>query len=904
MSSKNTRGSEWRKWDLHVHTPASLIQQYKGQSDEQKWEEFISDLEKLPSEFSVIGINDYLFIDGYEKILEYKQQGRISNISTILPVIEFRIKKFAGNDRFKRINFHVIFSDELNLKDIKAEFLNQLQIVYDGLDFNKVLNRDNLIEFGQKIIESVPSEKRIDFDSPLTEGFNNCNFEEDKIRKLLNTKFKGKYLTAIGKTEWDAIKWDDNTIGEKKDLMGKADIVFTASESIGAFHKAKKSLTDAGVNDNLLDCSDAHHNFDSSNKDRIGNCFTWIKADPTFEGLKQILHEPNHRVYIGEKPPLDPPIYIPGITLNFPDTATTGDKDDPFCLRGKKHELPFSPNFTCIIGGRGTGKSTVLNLLAKTLDSNQKLKYPIKVNGKTVLDEYVQIESKALGIDPEYVSQNEIEKFARNTDELTISLIDRLAERDSGKNLEKYKNEVGNNDKVFSYLLESNTQLRELKNNLDFAKKKLATTQNIKSTYRSEEYSQLVETGRNVADSLRRIRHSQDRFFKLRASLTEISQDFRVTDEEVPNKYDTSFKEIINDLNALLKRYSSLDFSEEENKVRELSSIKIENQNNIHSYLEECGVSPENQNRLSGIEDEIAELGQQIQDYEEEISRLEEERGRYSNFESVAKITKERYEQTLQSLIKEANDRLGQKGSKYVKSICLEYKFSFEQANKNLYEQFCQEFKSEIISSSVKQNSYLSEIFKECVDIEKVLNNVEETSFRQKLAGHPSTAQAKQFLIELFSSDENYKRLGILCKRNYYNPVEFLVIEATYDGRPLKDTSFGQRCTAVLILLLLLGSNPIIIDEPEAHLDSLLISNYLVDLIKEQKKHRQIIFATHNANFVINGDAELIYVLDEGENGTTITPATIENKEHKEKLIALEGGKEAFSRREQRYKLK
>ena len=61
------RGSEWRKWDLHVHTPLSIEQEYGGNTPE-KWERFISDLERLPSEIKVIGINDYIFIDGYKKV--------------------------------------------------------------------------------------------------------------------------------------------------------------------------------------------------------------------------------------------------------------------------------------------------------------------------------------------------------------------------------------------------------------------------------------------------------------------------------------------------------------------------------------------------------------------------------------------------------------------------------------------------------------------------------------------------------------------------------------------------------------------------------------------------------------------------------------------------------------------
>ena len=59
MSSFN-RGSEWRKWDLHVHTPESIKQHYEGEDESQRWERYISDLEQLPPEFKVIGINDYI----------------------------------------------------------------------------------------------------------------------------------------------------------------------------------------------------------------------------------------------------------------------------------------------------------------------------------------------------------------------------------------------------------------------------------------------------------------------------------------------------------------------------------------------------------------------------------------------------------------------------------------------------------------------------------------------------------------------------------------------------------------------------------------------------------------------------------------------------------------------------
>lgn len=89
------RGSEWRKWDLHVHTPFSHASEYKGATDSEKWVNFFKELEELTSDIKVIGINDYLFLDGYKKVLAYKKAGNLKNIELILPVIEFRLKEFV-----------------------------------------------------------------------------------------------------------------------------------------------------------------------------------------------------------------------------------------------------------------------------------------------------------------------------------------------------------------------------------------------------------------------------------------------------------------------------------------------------------------------------------------------------------------------------------------------------------------------------------------------------------------------------------------------------------------------------------------------------------------------------------------------------------------------------------------
>ena len=158
-------------------------------------------------------------------------------------------------------------------------------------------------------------------------------------------------------------------------------------------------------------------------------------------------------------------------------------------------------------------------------------------------------------------------------------------------------------------------------------------------------------------------------------------------------------------------------------------------------------------------------------------------------------------------------------------------------------------------------------------------------------------------LAEIFSTELNFKIYKLLIEKHLRDIEKYKIFKVLYDDKELQFSSFGQRCTAVIVILLALGNNPIIMDEPEAHLDSSLIANYLVELIKKEKKDRQIIFATHNANFVLNADAELIIKLNNEGNKITAQSFSIEDSQYREDLLKLEGGKEAFKKRERKYEI-
>ena len=214
------------------------------------------------------------------------------------------------------------------------------------------------------------------FGSDLEEGFNNLNVDEDVLFRLLenNSFLRGHYVIAVGKSEWDKIAWDDTSIAEKKDIINKAQFVFTASSSVEAFNNAKSKLESQAVNSLLLDCSDAHSFTDSKDKDRLGNCFTWIKADPTFKGLLQVVNEPSERCFIGDTPPkvslvaMNKTKFITSIQISRKSQATIQE------VWFDKVYLPINPDLIAIIGNKGKGKSAltdIIGLLGNTMQNSE-----------------------------------------------------------------------------------------------------------------------------------------------------------------------------------------------------------------------------------------------------------------------------------------------------------------------------------------------------------------------------------------------------------------------------------------------------------------------------------------------------------------------------------------------------
>src|SRR5713226_46210 len=137
--SKHPRGSEWRKWDLQVHTPFSALNNSFGSN----FEEYAKTLfeRALEKNIAVIGITDYFSIGGYKELKGLQgNHGKLQSVIgeelatraqhiLLLPNIELRtsviIRRPDGTD--SRVNFHVIFSDEVDVDAIEEHFLRELK---------------------------------------------------------------------------------------------------------------------------------------------------------------------------------------------------------------------------------------------------------------------------------------------------------------------------------------------------------------------------------------------------------------------------------------------------------------------------------------------------------------------------------------------------------------------------------------------------------------------------------------------------------------------------------------------------------------------------------------------------------------------------------------------------------
>jgi predicted metal-dependent phosphoesterase TrpH len=307
------RGSLWRRWDLHFHTPSSFDYEHSASSDEQ----IVDSL--LGSGIAAIAITDHHVVDVQRiRNLQAIGDGRL----TVFPGIEFR-----SDQGGEPIHYIAIFPEDCDLEHVWTTLQGRLGLTPTAI---KEKGGDNAvyvpIEDGANVTHELGGIVSIHAGakSNSIEGISN----REQFQQRIKYDITSRYVDLM-------------EIGQLRDIDRHLKIIFP----------------DTGLDKPLVLCSDNH---DASNY--TVKAPLWLRADPAFRGLLMVLKEPRDRVFIGDRPPelirvqQNPTKYIRSISFRRKDSA-------PATERWFSGSIPFNAGLVAIIGNKGSGKSALSDTL-------------------------------------------------------------------------------------------------------------------------------------------------------------------------------------------------------------------------------------------------------------------------------------------------------------------------------------------------------------------------------------------------------------------------------------------------------------------------------------------------------------------------------------------------------------
>lgn len=370
------KGSLWRKWDLHIHTPAS-IKHWKGTETYNNippsgkkgiTEKVIEAINN--SDVDVFCIMDYWTFDGYFELTNFiKDNDQICN-STIFPGIELRIE--APSD--KRLNIHAILSNKLTdqqIKDFKSKLLLSTT--------ERPLSNEALIAFAKQLDSGKAKEHGYEDPDSLSEtkllhlGFDTAEITLPSLKQAIDVLPANSCLIML---PYDLhggardIHWKEHPAADLNFLRSAHLFEARNQDNINLILGVKTSKNESFIDDFLkttgkpkpvVSGSDAHSLSDYGIFPN--GKITWIKADPTFEGLKQVLIEPQQRSFIGLKPQIFTRVqnnqtkYVSSISIDKKSDIKTNE------IWFQNIFIEFNYGLVAIIGNKGMGKSALADIL-------------------------------------------------------------------------------------------------------------------------------------------------------------------------------------------------------------------------------------------------------------------------------------------------------------------------------------------------------------------------------------------------------------------------------------------------------------------------------------------------------------------------------------------------------------
>lgn len=957
------QGSIWRKWDLHVHTPASVLNNGFG-SD---WDVYVQKLFKtlIEKEIAVVGITDYFNIDGYKKIKEeyLTNQTKLEQLFTteeiikikeilILPNIEFRSNVFVGQNS---INFHVIFSEEVTVRDIEEKFLHEIDFRYEAdpqqADKMRKLKETNLIELGQRL-----KSEHTEFasNSDIFVGMMNAVVDDGQVTGILSSKesvFGGKYVFVVMADEdLSSIDWNSRDHQTRKILTQKSDLLFSSNERTRNWSLGKQPYqegTEKFVSEfkTLKPCihgSDAHNYMFighpcSRRGDHTHNCennpdscelrFCWIKADTTFEGLKQLIYEPGDRVVISESNPT--PIKSNYSIKKVKISESIIDSE----LTIKETEIELNQSLVSVTGGKGSGKTAFVDLIAncyknrcntkdknsfvsRIADTNPNLEVTLTFSDEegTIFTKKVTDNNFFQNSEIIYIAQGELETYIGDNSDLDSyvnSLIfessainntvksfefDQIrAAIDLDKKLLESKNtlisklESSTNEDAIQQVLNERKQLEADKIDIiariaDSAKKQTeannleAQQSQLKISKLKEKKEYLLDIQKNIGDAIIFVENDLAAFNSKVGLINDVLVKLEKTDLKLGQiKYSSA--DGLKGLNVLIHR-------ELNSSVQEIEKAQIE--------IDKLATGIKDHAKLLDKQKDIAQAIERNDKKETELKRSQvllnaEIENRNSTFKNLLKniiLLKKKYEEIIHLF--------SQKKDAVLSDLSFGVKISYNKSDfLEGVEEVLDQRRKGMKTSDV--GTAFADLF---VLIEAYSNGGEETIqplFEEIVKLEKENAD-KIRASQTISKIDYYN----LLYKSYFNVIPVV----KYKNTQLHKLSLGQKATVLIKIYLAQGDKPIIIDSHDDHLDNEFIMDELVSAIRQAKQYRQIILASNNGNVVINSDSEQIIIASRNEGEISYISGAIENPDiYKRAVKVLEGGPGAFKRRQQKYRI-
>ncbi|PHS63693.1 MAG: phosphotransferase [Thalassobium sp.] len=349
------RGSEWRRWEPHIHAPGTILNnQFKGADP---WDDYLSTLEDLTPKIEAIAVTDYYVTDTYEEFLKHKESGRLPSVSLVFPNIELRLD-VAAKKGF--VNAHLLVSPE------DPDHLLELQRILQRLQFKAFddcfnCTRDELIRLGKRAGTGISDDL-----AALRYGATQFKVNFNQLKEVVGSSqwAKKNILIAVAGASGDGTSGlnqaADATL--RQEIEKFAHIIFASNPAQREFWIGQKSLSIEELRSRYGGCKPCLHGSDSHAQESVGqpvnNRFSWIKGALTFDALRQACIDPEGRAYVGEKPPNSamPSQVISRVQIENAGWAITPD-------------ILLNPGLVAIIGARGSGKTALADVIAAGCDA-------------------------------------------------------------------------------------------------------------------------------------------------------------------------------------------------------------------------------------------------------------------------------------------------------------------------------------------------------------------------------------------------------------------------------------------------------------------------------------------------------------------------------------------------------